>query len=164
MVQCFRIITFYSRLDNIRNLIISMIISCNITAVSVYFVNVTERNIKNKEQKSKQISNYFKKQYNRDTKFIPNGVNKHDILKANIITKKYKLKKDDYILYLGRIVPEKGIHYLIDAYNNFNKPEPKPKKTITTTRTITVEYVNVDKAYMNGYDDKTFKPNPEKLN
>ena len=67
---------------------------------------------------SKNVQNYFKEVYSRDTIYIPNGVNKPNILKANIITKKYKLKKDDYILYLGRIVPEKGIHYLIEAYNN----------------------------------------------
>ena len=30
--------------------------------------------------------------------------------------KKYGLKKDGYILFLARIVPEKGLHYLIDAF------------------------------------------------
>lgn len=67
---------------------------------------------------SENVKKYFKNTYNRKTIFIPNGVNKPKILKANLINKKYKLNKDDYILYLGRIVPEKGIHYLIDAYNN----------------------------------------------
>lgn len=67
---------------------------------------------------SKNVQNYFKDTYNRDTTFIPNGVNKPEIIDANFITKKYKLNKDDYILFLGRMVPEKGIHYLIEAYNN----------------------------------------------
>lgn len=66
---------------------------------------------------SENVQDYFKKEYNRDTIFIPNGVSKPTIKKANIITKKYNLKKDDYILYLGRLVPEKGIHYLIEAFN-----------------------------------------------
>lgn len=66
---------------------------------------------------SENVKKYFKDTYNRDTVFIPNGVNKLDIIKADLITKNYNLKKDDYILYLGRIVPEKGIHYLIDAYS-----------------------------------------------
>lgn len=66
---------------------------------------------------SKNVQDYFKKEYNRETVFIPNGVSKPEIIKADIITKKYGLKKDNYILFLGRIVPEKGIHYLIDAYN-----------------------------------------------
>ena len=66
---------------------------------------------------SKNVQDYFKKEYNRETVFIPNGVSKPIIRKANIITKKFELKKDSYILFLGRLVPEKGIHYLIDAYN-----------------------------------------------
>lgn len=67
---------------------------------------------------SKNVQNYFKDTYNRQTVFIPNGVNKPEIIEACIITKKYNLKKDDYILFLGRMVPEKGIHYLIEAFNN----------------------------------------------
>lgn len=67
---------------------------------------------------SKNVQDYFKNTYNRDTIFIPNGVNKPEILSANIIKDKFNLNKDEYILFLGRIVPEKGIHYLIDAFNN----------------------------------------------
>ena len=67
---------------------------------------------------SKNVQNYFKKEYNRETVFIPNGVNKPKVLKPSIIKDKFNLTKDSYILYLGRLVPEKGIHYLIDAYNN----------------------------------------------
>ena len=67
---------------------------------------------------SKNVQDYFKKEYNRNTNFIPNGVNKPTIEKANIIKKKYNLQKDDYILFLGRLVPEKGVHYLIEAFKN----------------------------------------------
>ena len=67
---------------------------------------------------SKNVQNYFKKEYNRETVFIPNGVNKPEIRKPEIIKEKYDLTKDSYILYLGRLVPEKGVHYLIDAYNS----------------------------------------------
>ena len=66
---------------------------------------------------SKNVQKYFKDEYDRKTVFIPNGVSKPEIVKAEIIKDKYNLKKDDYILFLGRIVPEKGIHYLIDAFN-----------------------------------------------
>ena len=67
---------------------------------------------------SKNVQNYFKETYNRDTQFIPNGVSKPTIVNAEIIKDKYNLKKDKYILFLGRMVPEKGIHYLIEAFNN----------------------------------------------
>lgn len=69
---------------------------------------------------SNNVQKYFKDTYNRDTVFIPNGVNKPEIKVANSITNKWGLKKDNYILYLGRIVPEKGIEYLIDAFKEIN--------------------------------------------
>ena len=69
---------------------------------------------------SENVKKYFKDTYNRETVFIPNGVSKPSILKADLITKKFNLKKDSYILYLGRLVPEKGIHYLIEAYNKLD--------------------------------------------
>ena len=69
---------------------------------------------------SENVKKYFKDTYNRDTNFIPNGVNKPEIKDANIIKDKFNLTKDSYILFLGRLVPEKGIHYLIEAYNKIN--------------------------------------------
>ena len=65
---------------------------------------------------SESVRRYFKDTYNRETIFIPNGVNRPMIREADIITEKFGLKKDEYILFLGRIVPEKGIQYLIEAY------------------------------------------------
>lgn len=65
---------------------------------------------------SKGVQKYFKETYNRETNFIPNGVNKPEIKEAKIIKEKWDLSKDSYILFLARIVPEKGLHYLIDAY------------------------------------------------
>lgn len=63
------------------------------------------------------VKKYFKETYNRDTHFIPNGITQPDIFASKIISSKYNLNKDSYFLFLGRIVPEKGIHYLIDAYS-----------------------------------------------
>lgn len=69
---------------------------------------------------SKNVQKYFEDSYNRKTVFIPNGVNKPKNVDPEIIKEKYNLNKNEYILFLGRIVPEKGIHYLIDAFNNIN--------------------------------------------
>lgn len=69
---------------------------------------------------SKGVQNYFQDTYNRNTNFIPNGVNEPKIKKANIIKEKYGLSKNSYILFLARIVPEKGLHYLIDAYKKID--------------------------------------------
>lgn len=69
---------------------------------------------------SKNMKEYIKKTYNRDSVLFANGIDKPEIIKANIIKEKYNLKKDNYLLSLGRIVPEKGIHYLIEAFKKCN--------------------------------------------
>ena len=69
---------------------------------------------------SNGMKKYFKEKYNRNTNVIPNGINKPEIMKPNIIKEKWKLEKNSYILFLARIVPEKGLHYLIDAFKQID--------------------------------------------
>lgn len=65
---------------------------------------------------SKGVQDYFMKTYGRKTRFIPNGVNHPKAHEADLIRKKFGLEKDGYILFLARLVPEKGLNYLIRAY------------------------------------------------
>ena len=67
---------------------------------------------------SKGVQQYFKDTYGRETIFIPNGVSKPELRDACEIEERFGLEKDGYILYLGRLVPEKGITYLIDAFKS----------------------------------------------
>lgn len=69
---------------------------------------------------SRNVQQYFLDTYHRQTVYIPNGVNKPDILPADVINKKYGLEKDCYILFLARLVPEKGIHYLLEAFSRID--------------------------------------------
>ena len=69
---------------------------------------------------SESAQQYFKENYGRDTVLIPNGVNRPVISQPEIITEKYGIGKDDYILFLGRLVPEKGLEYLIKAFRELN--------------------------------------------
>ena len=67
---------------------------------------------------SKDVQKYFLETYGRETHFIPNGVNRPEVREAKLITDHFGLKKDSYILFLGRLVPEKGIRYLVEAFKN----------------------------------------------
>jgi glycosyltransferase involved in cell wall biosynthesis len=67
---------------------------------------------------SRGVQQYFKSIYDRKTVFIPNGVTRPTVKCAQLITEAYGLEKDSYILFLGRLVPEKGIKYLVSAFKN----------------------------------------------
>lgn len=69
---------------------------------------------------SEGVQRYFKNIYGRKTVFIPNGVDRPEIREPKLIEKKFGLDKDGYILFLGRIVPEKGVTYLIEAFKQVN--------------------------------------------
>jgi glycosyltransferase involved in cell wall biosynthesis len=69
---------------------------------------------------SRGVQQYFMDTYGRETVFIPNGVNRPEKVEAKLITEQYGLKTNDYVLYLGRIVPEKGLRYLIHAWNRIH--------------------------------------------
>lgn len=66
------------------------------------------------------VQEYFRDTYGRETRFIPNGIERSESVPANEITRKYGLVKDGYVLFLGRIVPEKGVHYLIEAFKQLD--------------------------------------------
>lgn len=65
---------------------------------------------------SECVQSYFNDIYGRKTKLIPNGVNRPEIRKADLIEKEYGLSCSGFLLFLARLVPEKGITYLIDAF------------------------------------------------
>lgn len=88
---------------------------------------------------SNNVQRYFANRYNRKTVYIPNGIEKPLPSPAELITEKYGLKKDDYILFLGRVVPEKGVHYLINAYSSIKTDK---KLVIAGGASHTHEYEN----------------------
>ena len=88
---------------------------------------------------SKNMQEYFRKTYGRETLFIPNGINRPVIKEAEKIGEKYGLEKDSYILFLARIVPEKGLHYLIEA---FSKIETEKKLVIAGGISHSQEYMD----------------------
>ena len=87
---------------------------------------------------SNGVRDYFREKYGRETVLIPNGIDPAEIRPADEITKQFGLVSREYILFLGRLVPEKGIHYLIEAYQKLRTD----KKLVIVGRTSdTDDYV-----------------------
>lgn len=87
---------------------------------------------------SKDIQEYFKKEYNRKTVYIPNGVNRPINVEPDVIRDRWGLEKDGYVLFVGRIVPEKGLNYLIEAWKELKTDK---KLVITGGSSDTQNYV-----------------------
>jgi len=86
---------------------------------------------------SKKIRRHYLEEYGSEVDFIPNGV---EIIKPLELSSmaKYGLEKGKYILFLSRIVPEKGLHYLIDA---FRRTETDMKLAVVGDATHTDKYL-----------------------
>lgn len=71
---------------------------------------------------SNVLKKYYKDKYNIEAVPIPNGVEIPKTLPPRLIKKEYGLDSKGYILFLARLVPEKGVHYLLEAYSKLDVP------------------------------------------
>lgn len=88
---------------------------------------------------SKNVQKYFKDNYDRDVIYIPNGITRPEYREPDDIVRLYGLKKDEYILFLARLVPEKGVHYLINAFKSIDTDK---KLVIAGGESHSMEYMN----------------------
>ena len=91
---------------------------------------------------SQSAREYFKETYNRETVLIHNGIERPIKKDAEKITELYGLSKGDYICMVSRLTAEKGVHYLIDAYNGLNTDK---KLVIAGDTSDTDDYVELIK-------------------
>ncbi len=68
---------------------------------------------------SRFLERYYPERYNKQVTYIPNGVPAMPDKPLNRL-ERFKLEPHKFVLYLGRIVPEKGCHYLIEAFRQLD--------------------------------------------
>jgi len=73
---------------------------------------------------SKTIQNYCLNEYHKKTTYIPNGVSVSKSVGENLI-EKWNLQKNKYILMVSRLVPHKGAHYLLEAWQMARQQYPQ---------------------------------------
>lgn len=73
---------------------------------------------------SRKLQRYYFERYKRKVHYIPNGVDAFEKVMPEEIHK-LGLKGNDYILFAARLVPEKGCHYLVEAYKKLNNQSKK---------------------------------------
>ena len=69
---------------------------------------------------SKSAQSYFEDAYGRTATFIPNGIEAKQPRPVNQIRERWGLDEGSYLLYLGRLVPEKRPELLIEAFKELD--------------------------------------------
>lgn len=70
---------------------------------------------------SKKLKNYYEDKYKTPVFYIPIGFSEPKFVEINEIYKNFGLEPFQYLLFLNRLVPEKGAHYLIEAFKNIKQ-------------------------------------------
>ena len=92
---------------------------------------------------SKTLREYFQQHHHRDTCFIPNGTNLLPARPAKKILQ-LGLTPGKYVLFVGRLVPEKGVHFLCEA---FSRIDSDMKLALVGGLSFSQEYVALLKRY-----------------
>lgn len=69
---------------------------------------------------SRAVQGYFRDEYGRETELVPNGVDVPEPAPARLIAGRWGLTEGSYLLYLGRIVPEKRPELLLEAFRGLD--------------------------------------------
>lgn len=65
---------------------------------------------------SRSIKSYFKEEYGRDVRYIPNGISMPEKVEDDSVLDRFCLRGRDFLLCVSRLVPGKGLEILIDAF------------------------------------------------
>ncbi len=65
---------------------------------------------------SEDLRRYFRARYGKETDHIPHGIRLPQARPPNIIRERHGLQGRDYVLFMGRLVPEKRVDWLIRSF------------------------------------------------
>jgi glycosyltransferase involved in cell wall biosynthesis len=65
---------------------------------------------------SRGLADYVARRHHRPTHHIPNGVAPPQFCEPRLITERYGLRKRGYVLCVGRLIPDRGYHLMIEAF------------------------------------------------
>jgi glycosyltransferase involved in cell wall biosynthesis len=72
---------------------------------------------------SKTLQTYCLNEFDRRTTYIPNGVTA--TCSAPFLLSRWGLQANKYLLTLGRLIPHKGVHYLVEAWQKARAEAPE---------------------------------------
>ena len=73
---------------------------------------------------SENLAQELSAKFGRAVTCVPNGVEPAELLPPDLIQEKWGLKADGFALHVGRIVPEKRLHILLEAWSQADLPIP----------------------------------------
>jgi len=68
---------------------------------------------------SRTMQRYFRERYHKETRYIPNGVNIPSLRSAEWL-RPFGIEPGRYILFASKLSPEKGAHFLLDAFKQID--------------------------------------------
>jgi glycosyltransferase involved in cell wall biosynthesis len=92
---------------------------------------------------SRTLRDYFQRYHHCDAVFIPNGTNLLPARPARKILE-FGLTPGKYVLFVGRLVPEKGVHFLCEA---FNRIDTDLKLALVGGTAASEDYVSLIRGY-----------------
>lgn len=102
---------------------------------------------------SQGLQKYVKETYGRDAVYIPNGSADVTPETESDLLDEWDLKPKKYILVVSRLIRHKGIHYLIEAFNNIKTDQ---KLVIVGDSVFTDDYVKQLHSLAKGNDNIIF--------
>ncbi len=88
---------------------------------------------------SRTLQHYFTEKYHINTDVIPNGTNV-PVLRPPRKMQSFGFAGDPYVLFVGRLVPEKGVHYLVEAFSQLDV-DPRVRLVIAGGTSFSDQYV-----------------------